>query len=212
MAAHHKLTKLIDFTPTVWALALALPVLLAWGGFALANSNLAMILLKRQMLLNVEIPRSVHLENTTPEVWPSGSEVEIRYRVTGEWTETMTGHAFVSPDGQPADDYPLAFEKNKLRWLGDVPLQVAAVVHAVQFPGAARRWPHASREPRRLRTAAAGERHRRLAAVARVPGRSPRGSQREESHDPLRARPAARRSHQRFRSPTSASKPSSTNP
>ena len=94
MAARHRLTKLIDYTPTLWALALALPVLLAWGGFALANSQLAVVLVKRQMLLDVEIPRSVKLENLTPEVWPSGSEVEIRYRVTGAWEETMTGRTF----------------------------------------------------------------------------------------------------------------------
>ena len=112
MAAHHNLTKLIDYTPTLWAVGLALPVLLLWGGFAAANSNLAVVLLKRQMLLNVDIPRSVQLENKTPEIWPSGSEVEIRYRVTGEWTETMTGRAFVTPEGQPADDYPLAFERD----------------------------------------------------------------------------------------------------
>ena len=111
MASHHRLSKLIDYTPVVRALTLALPVLLAWGGFALANSNLAIILLKRQMLQNVAIPRSVQLENITPEVWPSGSEVEIRYQVTGEWIETMTGRIFVTPDGQPADDYPLTWEK-----------------------------------------------------------------------------------------------------
>ncbi len=111
MAARHRLTKLIDYTPTLWAIALALPVLLAWGGFTLANSQLAVVLVKRQMLLDVEIPRSVKLENLTPEVWPSGSEVEIRYRVIGAWEETMTGRSFVSPDDQPADDYPLAFEK-----------------------------------------------------------------------------------------------------
>jgi len=111
MAAKHNLTKLIDWSPTLWAAGLALPVLLLWGGFAAANSNLAVILIKRQLLLNAEIPRSVQLENITPEIWPSGSEVEIRFRVTGEWTETMTGRVAVTPEGQPADDYPLEFEK-----------------------------------------------------------------------------------------------------
>jgi hypothetical protein len=111
MAARHQLTKLIDYTPTLRALALALPVLLAWGGFMLANPDLAIILLKRQMLVNVAIPRSVQLEDITLEVWPSGSEVEIRYRVSGEWEETMSGRVFVSPDDQPDDDYPLTFER-----------------------------------------------------------------------------------------------------
>jgi len=110
MASRHRLTKLIDYTPAVWALAVALPIVLAWGGFILAKPTLAIVLLKRQMLLNAEIPRSVQLENVTPEIWPSGSEVEIRYRVTGEWTETMTGRSFVKPDQQPEDEYPLAYE------------------------------------------------------------------------------------------------------
>src|SRR6185437_332528 len=110
MASRHRLTKLIDYTPAVWALAVALPILLAWGGFILAKPTLAIVLLKRQMLLNAEIPRSVQLENITPEIWPSGSEVEIRYRVTGEWTETMAGRTFVKPDTQPEDEYSLAYE------------------------------------------------------------------------------------------------------
>ncbi|MFO0805745.1 MAG: hypothetical protein U0791_21795 [Gemmataceae bacterium] len=111
MASKHQLTKLIDYTPTLWAAGLALPVLMLWGGFVAANSSLAVTLVKRQLLLGGEIPRSVQLENITPEVWPSGAEVEIRFRVTGEWTETMTGRTSVVPEGQPADDYPLAFEK-----------------------------------------------------------------------------------------------------
>jgi hypothetical protein len=111
MAARHRLTKLIDYTPVFRAAVLALPIFLFWGGFALANSNLAVVLVKRQMLFDIDIPRSVQLENVTPEIWPSGSEVEIRYRVTGQWTETMAGRVFVTPEGQQADDYPLAWEK-----------------------------------------------------------------------------------------------------
>jgi hypothetical protein len=109
MASKHQLTKLIDWTPTVWAAGLAVPVLLVWLGFAAAFP--AVTLLQRQMLLPVDIPRSVQLENITPEIWPSGSEVELRFKVSGEWTETMTGRTLVAPDGQPADDYNIAFEK-----------------------------------------------------------------------------------------------------
>jgi hypothetical protein len=111
MAARHRLTRLIDFSPVVWAAAVVLPLLLAWGTFAALKPDLALVLLKRQALLGGDIPRSVKLENVTPDVWPTGAEVEIRYRVTGEWADDMTGTAIVRPDGQPADDYPLAFEK-----------------------------------------------------------------------------------------------------
>lgn len=112
MASHHNLRKLIDYAPVLRAVAVALPVLLLWGGFAIARPSLALVLLQRQMLLPVDIPRSVQLENITQEVWPSGAEVEIRYRITGEWNETMTGRSFVTPEGQPDDDYPLEFEKD----------------------------------------------------------------------------------------------------
>lgn len=112
MAARHRLTQLIDYKPVLWALAVAAPVVLLWGGFILARPALSIILLKRQMLLDVEIPRSVQLENITPPLWPSGSEVEIRYRVTGEWDETMAGTVFIRPDGQPVDDYRLVHEKS----------------------------------------------------------------------------------------------------
>lgn len=110
LAAKHRLTRLIDYTPVVWAAAVLIPVLLAWGAFAAIKPDLALVLLQRQALLGGDIPRSVRLENATSEVWPSGSEVEVRYTVTGEWDEAMTGRVDVTPDGQPADDYPLVFE------------------------------------------------------------------------------------------------------
>lgn len=114
MSVRHRLTKLIDYTPVVWACAVVLPVILGWTVFAAVRPELAFVLLKRQALLNADIPRSVRLENVTPEVWPSGAEVEIRYRVSGEYTETMTGKVFVQPDDQPTDDYPLELEKHNL--------------------------------------------------------------------------------------------------
>ena len=111
MAARHRLTRLIDYRPVWYALGVVAPAVLAWVGFAAADPALAAALLKRQALLGADIPRSVALANETQEVWPSGSEVTIRYRVTGAWAEGMTGTAGVRPDGQPADDYPLVYEQ-----------------------------------------------------------------------------------------------------
>ncbi len=113
MAGRHRLTDLIDYKPVRWAAAVVAPVLLVWGLFAAINPALAAILLQRQALLGGEIPRSVQLENITQDVWPTGSEVVIRYRVTGEFNPEMTGKVYVFPEGQPADDYPLTFEKNE---------------------------------------------------------------------------------------------------
>ena len=111
LAARERLTALVDYRPVGWAVLLLIPVASAWGGFVALRPELASALLRRQALMDVPIPRSVQLENVTPEVWPAGAEVALRYRVTGRWSEGMTGTARVKPDGQPADDYALAFEK-----------------------------------------------------------------------------------------------------
>jgi len=111
LAARHRLTRLINYKPVGYGLAVAAPLLLAWGAFAAVNPDLATTLLKRQALMGADIPRSVQLVNETAEVWPTGSEVVLRYRVTGAWGETMAGKAMVRPEGQPADDYALAFEQ-----------------------------------------------------------------------------------------------------
>jgi hypothetical protein len=111
MASRHNLTQLVNYRPALWALAVIAPVLLGWGIFALVNPGLMGILLKRQALLGGEIPRSIQLENDTRDVWPSGAEVLLQYRVTGAFTPEMIGTAHVRPDGQPADDYQLKFDR-----------------------------------------------------------------------------------------------------
>ncbi len=110
MAARHQLTKLIDYRPVLWGLAAAAPAVLGWGLFAAVNPPLASVLLTRQALLSADIPRSVQLQNVTQEVWPSGAEVVVRYQVTGEWSEGLVGTAYVRPDDNPEDTYPLAYE------------------------------------------------------------------------------------------------------
>src|SRR5688500_14162907 len=111
MASRHNLLKLIDYRRLPFAAAVAVPVLLAWGVFVLARPELATVLLKRQMLLSVEIPRTIHLKNVSQEVWPSGSKTEIRYLVTGEFTQDMVGRVRVEPDGQPEFYTDLRFKE-----------------------------------------------------------------------------------------------------
>ncbi len=112
MADRHNLLKLVNYTRLVLAGAVALPVLALWAGFALARPELAGVLLKRQALLDVEIPRTIHLKNVSQDVWPTGTEVEIRYKVTGEYEPDMVGRLRVEPDGQPEEYYDLKYERD----------------------------------------------------------------------------------------------------
>src|SRR5262249_20678738 len=111
MTADRQLARLADFRPLGWAALVLGPVLLAAGIVLVVNPHLVFTLLQRQLLLNVDIPRSVQLENITQDVWPTGAEVVIRFRVTGEWAEDMVGQARVRPDEQVEDHYDLKFEK-----------------------------------------------------------------------------------------------------
>jgi hypothetical protein len=109
IASRHNLLSLVNYSRLILAAAVALPVLAVWGAFALARPELAAVLLKRQALVGAEIPRTVHLQNVSQEVWPTGSEVELRYRVTGDYDPDAVGRVRVEPDGQPEDFYDLTY-------------------------------------------------------------------------------------------------------
>jgi hypothetical protein len=111
MASRHRLASLANFRPLTWSAVVLGPVLLAAGVAFLVNASLMIVLLKRQVLLDVEIPRSVQLQNATKDVWPTGSEVEVRIRVTGAWSDGLVGKLRVEPEGQPVDTYPLKFDR-----------------------------------------------------------------------------------------------------
>ena len=112
MADRHNLLKLVNYSRLILAVAVALPVLALWAGFAIARPQLAGVLLQRQALLGVEIPRTIHLKNVSQDVWPTGTEVEIRYAVTGEYDTDMVGRLRVEPDGQPEEYYDLKYERD----------------------------------------------------------------------------------------------------
>ena len=112
LAFRHDLTKLIDYRPVRLAVAVFVPVLVVWGAFLALKTDLGLVLLKRQLLLDADIPRSVKLDNVTQDVWPSGAEVTIKYRVSGAYRENATGTVLVRPDDQPEDAYTLAFDKD----------------------------------------------------------------------------------------------------
>jgi hypothetical protein len=110
IAAKHDLLKLVDYRRLARAAAVAAPVALVWAAFFAANPALATILVKRQALLDAEIPRSIHLENVTPDVWPTGSEVTVRFRVAGRYRDDMVGVLRLVPEGQPEEFYELRHE------------------------------------------------------------------------------------------------------
>ena len=111
IASRHNLLKLVDYSRLGWAAAVAAPVALLWLAFCAANPALAGILVKRQALFNVEIPRSIQLENVTQDVWPTGSEVTVRFKVTGRYREDMVGVLRLVPEGQPEEFYELKHEE-----------------------------------------------------------------------------------------------------
>jgi len=112
MAAKRNFLALIDYRRLRWALVVILPALIVWGAFAAMNAPLAAILVQRQALLKVEIPREIQLENRTPEVYPTGAEVTVRYAVRGSVSPRAVGTLVVVPEGQPAEFYELTNDKN----------------------------------------------------------------------------------------------------
>jgi hypothetical protein len=75
----------------------------------LYGPNLLKVLLQRQLLASVEIPRFNQLENHTPVLWPAGDEVTVEYVVSGKIKESEVGRLRVKPEGLPADEYKLEF-------------------------------------------------------------------------------------------------------
>jgi len=125
IAARYDVLSLVDYRPLGRAAAVVAPVLLVWAIFIAVNPSLAAILVKRQALLDVETPRSIQLENVTPEVWPTGSEVLVRFKVTGNYREEMVGALRLVPEDQPEEFYELKYE---------APIDDASASFAVKLP------------------------------------------------------------------------------
>jgi hypothetical protein len=111
IATKHNLLSLVDYRRVGYAALVAVPVLALWGTFFALKPALAGALVQRQLLLGGEIPRTTFLENRTQDVWPTGSEVDVRFFVTGEWDEAAVGRIRVQPEGQPEEYYDLKFER-----------------------------------------------------------------------------------------------------
>ncbi|MCS7271854.1 MAG: hypothetical protein NZ703_12315, partial [Gemmataceae bacterium] len=113
LARRHNFMTLLDTSRLPKAVAVLLPILSAWLLFLGVNFPLARVLILRQALLPLDIPRRIHLENLTPEVWPVGSAVTVSYRVTGRYTEEMIGVLRLVPEDQPEEFYHLIFDRRE---------------------------------------------------------------------------------------------------
>jgi hypothetical protein len=109
LSARHDLKTFADRTRLANAGYLLLPLVFLTAGVVAIRYPLVKVLLARQCLEDVDIPRSVKLQNATTELWPSGDEVTIRYALAGRFDKDAVGTVRVVPDGQPAESYPLKF-------------------------------------------------------------------------------------------------------
>jgi hypothetical protein len=109
-AARLRFTQLADHRRLRWSVLVAVPVLLLGGlAYALWPETVS-ALLSRQLLADVEIPRSVYLAGAGPEVWyrPAGEEVILRFRVSGPAAgDAGEGVVCLTPEGRDAEYYPL---------------------------------------------------------------------------------------------------------
>jgi hypothetical protein len=110
IAAKHSFSRFADSRRLKWAAGLiGAPMVLAALMILIYGPGLLKVLLQRQLLAAVEIPRFNQLENRTPVLWPSGDEVTVEYIVSGKIKETEKGRLRVKPDNLPADEYTLDF-------------------------------------------------------------------------------------------------------
>jgi hypothetical protein len=108
-SARHTLSKLADPNRLLIALGLLVPVLLiGFLAFVFFRPQ-AIALLQRQFLQDVEIPRSVTIENLTAPLFPAGDAVEVQLRVTGRVSESDVGRLFVTPDGGSREQHELRY-------------------------------------------------------------------------------------------------------
>ncbi len=105
----HSLGRLANPNRLFLAIGVWIGVLLFAGIAVAAVGDLAFVLLQRQALLDIDIPRKVQVANESKPLWPSGDAVELRFRVTGPVAEDATGKVFVFPEGQPREKYEAHF-------------------------------------------------------------------------------------------------------
>ena len=70
----------------------------------------AAVLLARQFGADRDIPRNVSIESITPEIWPSGEAVVLRFKVTGKNLEDLPGAVTLYADDSTIERFPIALD------------------------------------------------------------------------------------------------------
>ncbi|MGF1578814.1 MAG: hypothetical protein ACFCD0_05580 [Gemmataceae bacterium] len=97
-----------------WSLATVVPAMALLAGLFVFDSNTWSILLGRQALVDLEIPRLVEIDHSeNAPYWAKGEKVKLRFRVTGKWSSEMTGAVVISPKDQRRKAFDLEFEGEK---------------------------------------------------------------------------------------------------
>jgi hypothetical protein len=105
-------TRALDRRRVGWSLGTFVPILILVVVSLVLCPELMGVLLLRQLLLDVPIPRSVHLVSENRAVEPKGEEVVLRFRVSGDgWTPASIGQVRIDPEGQPSMYFDLEHEE-----------------------------------------------------------------------------------------------------
>lgn len=113
LSDRHRLARLADPNRLLYAMLLLLPVVLIAGIAFAFYRPLATALLERQLLRDVDIPRSVTIDNLTLPLHPAGDAVTVRLRVTGRVSDETVGRLRVV--------YPSGEEQYELQNAGPLP-------------------------------------------------------------------------------------------
>jgi hypothetical protein len=112
ISGKHRFGQFADYRRLKWSAALiGLPLFMAAIMIFAYGPNLLRVLLQRQMLASIEIPRFNQLACINNVTWPAGDEVTIEYEVTGRINEDHVGLLRVKPEGLPTDEYELKFAR-----------------------------------------------------------------------------------------------------
>lgn len=101
-----------DHRRLAYGLGVILPPVLVLGAALLVWPELTRALLARQALLDREIPRSIQIASVTPEVHPTGEEVELRFEITntsGSIADDSVGEVRVWQEEQPLQRLTLTY-------------------------------------------------------------------------------------------------------
>lgn len=112
IADKHRFGRFADYRRLKWSAGLiGVPLFVAAVMILAYGPELLKVLLQRQLLASIEIPRFNQLKSINRVTWPAGDEVTIEYEVSGRINEKSIGTLRVKPEGLPTDEYQLTFSR-----------------------------------------------------------------------------------------------------